>query len=430
MGYKYMVNTDVNVYLVFTVYELICLYFILYYWKRDIKKNFIYFYFFLQWFIYNGFGLVRISYLETFRSEEIYLSYMAIIGATFLFFIGIRFSNFVKVSRFEFLERQSISKSVYYTIAGIYALYNLYVFSLSGGFINYLFSDYQDKAPEGMKTTVFILSGIFGYFKYLNITYFFERDKNSPPKIVVYGFFLFTLVNVFSSGASLGVLSILLVIYLYKYCLTNQDKIQQIANLKKYLYLILGGGVLLGLLIRFNRTDLSSFSFAVLDNAQEEVLASPTFDSAGNFIMVCNRLEPLYEPNQVIYPFVNFLPRVLFPWKPMELGRIISYQFYGFLDDEIGGFAPTPMGEFYYDFGVPGIVLGVIGMGFVLGIVQKKLNATKDNKWKWMFLVTLLSLLGTIPAWYTGFGVRVVYLLLFIVIIGVINKVYKFLKIA
>ncbi|WP_417940018.1 O-antigen polymerase [Flavobacterium sp. RS13.1] len=426
IGYEYLVESGESIVVLFNVFEIINISILIYYWKKNVKLNFIFVYLFFWWFVYNSLGLIRMSYIKKYTTEELWISYSFLIVSTLLLQSGILISRNIKATGYSFIANFKISKITYYIVSLLYLAFVAYTIVLGGGITAFFLADYQDKGGAENKTLLFVLTGFFTCFKSLNLPYYFSKDKNDPSKLVVYSYFLLLLIMSVASGSSLGIMGLGISMLFYRYLSISKEK--ELSILKKYIYFMLGFGLIAGMLIRFNRNNYSEFSFDVLKDAKENVFSSPTFDSTGNLIYIYNNLDPIYQPNQMIYPFVNFLPRATFTWKPMELGRILSYKLYGFESESIGGFAPTPMGEFYYDFGLLGVFLGMIVLGYAIGLIQYKINATPESKWRKVFLVTIAGLTATLPAWYTGFGVRLVYFILFMWVVIKIEKVYSVLR--
>ncbi|MCI9846278.1 O-antigen polymerase [Flavobacterium pectinovorum] len=426
IGYEYLVESGESIVVLFNIFVIINLSILIYYWRKNVKLNFIFVYLFFWWFVYNSLGLIRMSYIKKYTTEELWISYSVIIISTILLQIGILMSKNVKVTGFSFIENFNISKTTYYIALGLYLTFVAYSVALGGGITAFFLAGYHEKGGAENMTLIFVLTRFFTWFKSLNLPYYFSKDENAPSKFVVYSAMLLLFIMSVATGGSLGILELGITILFYKYL--SITKPLKLYSLKKYIYFMLSFGLIAGVLIRFNRNDYSSFSFDVLNDAKENVFGSATFDSTGNVIFIYNNIEPVYQPNQIIYPFVNFLPRATFTWKPMELGRILSYKLYGFESETIGGFAPTPMGEFYYDFGLLGVVLGMIVLGYAIGLIQYKMNATPESKWRNVFLVTIAGLTATLPAWYTGFGVRLFYFILFMWVVIKIEKLYSVLR--
>jgi len=72
--------------------------------------------------------------------------------------------------------------------------------------------------------------------------------------------------------------------------------------------------------------------------------------------------------------FVSFIPRILWPNKPdINIGQWIT-DVYGSGPGITSSTAPTPIGEFYLNFGVSGIVFGLIFLGIVLRLAHETLS--------------------------------------------------------
>ena len=72
--------------------------------------------------------------------------------------------------------------------------------------------------------------------------------------------------------------------------------------------------------------------------------------------------------------FVSFIPRILWPGKPnINIGQWIT-DVYGSGPHITSNTAPTPIGEFYLNFGVAGIVFGLMFLGIVLRLAHETLS--------------------------------------------------------
>jgi hypothetical protein len=72
--------------------------------------------------------------------------------------------------------------------------------------------------------------------------------------------------------------------------------------------------------------------------------------------------------------FVAFVPRMLWPEKPnIQIGQWIT-DVYGSGPHIDARTAPTPIGEFYLNFGIPGVILGLMLLGTVLRLAHETLS--------------------------------------------------------
>ena len=217
----------------------------------------------------------------------------------------------------------------------------------------------------------------------------------------------------------LGSCQSLLFLFFSYYEKYNQKIVKTIFTL----LIVLGG--LGGLAIRMNRFDNENFELGNISESIKDVMISPTFDNASNLLFILQKVDPLYELNQFIYPYVHMIPRAIFPWKPMELGRIIGSQIHGTSEGSLAGFVTSPMGDFYYDFGYIGMFLGMIFVGCTVGYIAEKINALDQTPFTLALTISIGSLFSTLYSWYTGVYSGLVKLAIALIIIRVINYFYK-----
>ncbi len=99
----------------------------------------------------------------------------------------------------------------------------------------------------------------------------------------------------------------------------------------------------------------------------------------GPFSGACKVMEvfPAYEPfrrgRTLAIALLGFIPRAVWPDKPIGIGKEVTRYYEGPFYDPRGGLsvAPTVLGEFWVNFGW----LGVIGSGFLLGLVCRTASA-------------------------------------------------------
>ncbi|NMC63413.1 MAG: oligosaccharide repeat unit polymerase, partial [SAR324 cluster bacterium] len=137
-----------------------------------------------------------------------------------------------------------------------------------------------------------------------------------------------------------------------------------------------------------------------------------TFDALENSI----RITETYEPgehlglNIIVYPATNFVPRSLWPGKPIGLGKRIMFDIYGAPANTPVSFVPGLIGEFYVDFGYFGILI----FGLLFGFIIKKidygiLHSLKGGRvGSCFFLITIAVLSSVIPNSPQGYLLRLI----------------------
>lgn len=407
---KYLLPSGLTSILLYAVFCLLNLYIISYLIVKKITNNLIVIFLFLLWLVHNSFSFYRISYIQRFSSSEVNFVYFLMIIATILIFIGFKFSQMFKVKKGFFFEKVSINTLTFYILLAITMIIAIYKYSVAGGIMNYITSSYQSKIPGDMKFVIFILDGIFSAnFFFIALIYAFN-STHKRAKSLAWLYIVFNLFDIIISGKSSGVLYRIISIVIFALItIQNPKKLKKVTSIFKPLVIL---GLMIGILIRFNRSS-EDFSLNILRDALDTIILSPTFDSLENFARIIDVFSPTYTLGQFIYPFVNFIPRSIFPDKPVELGRVIAVEFYGFSVDQVGGFAPSILGEFYYDFGYLGIFTGLLTVGFFLGFLQKKFNKTTLTLLVVAIMIQVSVNTAIIPNWYTGWGIRFSYIVIF-----------------
>ncbi len=104
-----------------------------------------------------------------------------------------------------------------------------------------------------------------------------------------------------------------------------------------------------------------------------------------------NRI-PLLLGSTAIKPFVSFIPRSIFPEKPISISRLFSQKF-NLEFYENGGSQPiTVFGELYWNFSYLSLVF-LIGLGWLLGALDRSFLRNSDDALAFGFICSL-SLTG------------------------------------
>nr|WP_276511019.1 O-antigen polymerase [Priestia megaterium] len=424
---KYLLPSGITSILLYSVFCLLNFYIISYLIINKVNKNLIMIILFCIWLVHNSFSFYRLSYMGIFSYDKIAYIYVLMIIATLLIFMGFKFSQTFKVNKGFFFEKINIHSFTFYVLLVITMGIAIYKYSIAGGIVNYISSSYESKVPGNMKFVIFILDGIFSANFFFVAIIFAFNSQYRKTKYIAWLYIIFNLFDIIISGKSSGVLYRIIAMLLFAMIsIKNPIHLKKITNFFKPLVVV---GLVAGILVRFNRSS-DKFSMDMLKDALDTIVISPTFDCLQNLTKIMDVFNPTYTLGQFIYPFVNFLPRAIFPDKPIELGRIIAVEFYGFSSEQVGGFAPSIIGEFYYDFGYLGILTGLLSVGFFLGILQKKFNKTHATFLVSAILIQVSINTAIIPNWYTGWGIRFSYIILFWIVAFSLNQAIRIFTVA
>lgn len=127
----------------------------------------------------------------------------------------------------------------------------------------------------------------------------------------------------------------------------------------------------------------------------ERVVASSTFDACEHLI----RVNSFYRDSKmnginIVAPFISWIPRRLWPQKPVQLGRRIVIDIYGAPADTPISFPVHLLGDFSADFGM----IGVLSLPFMVGVLLGIVDSRYHRRWNHM------RLSGTRMAEYVAVG--------------------------
>lgn len=421
LGYSFLDGMSFFLYSIFCCITTGCdFYFIN---RRRLEENLIPVFLFTAWLLYNALGFIHYDIVGN-RIGMIDTIYLLFIMSTILLFLPFYLLRNKQFKRIEIVSHISPSRKVITVLLFLQLALIAYKIHTAGGLYNYIFASYGEKVEGGLMTFFHLFEGIMRYVGVFLYPFFFVDKKHSLFKFVIVLYVIYTILFGSISGGSLSILSPLLI--LFTFCYLATEKIQTKKLIKKALLVSVVIGVIGGMLIRTNRSDNSSFQFFDMKTAFTDIMVSPTFDNMVNLESVIENLEPTYKPDEFIYPFVHFLPRNVFPWKPEELGTIVGYKFVGVTKESKAGFIASSLGDFYYDFGYLGIVVGMLFVGYFFAIVQCKLNRNLQDKNRLFVLSCILTMCGAtinLSAWYTGSFNGVVNVTIFVFVMLLVQKI-------
>lgn len=424
LGLEYIVKDSLVTFVLYLVFLLINYAVIRHYCiVKEIRNNLIYAYTYIGWMIYNSLGFIHLS-LVTNQQDNIDDIYLIFIVSTIILFFC---TDFFYRRRGSYSNNSSLSiynlseKTALIIIIGK-LLYYVYLIKSAGGFYAYMFARYGEKVDSSLATLFHLSGGIISAGFGLILPFVCLKCS----KWIHYLAILCLLVSMAMGaigGGSLSLLAPMISIFVFLYFSYNEQ--YKLKRIKTIFAVLIGLGVLGGLAIRVNRFDNENFQIGNISEAIKEVMISPTFDNAANLYFLIQKVNPIYEFNQFIYPYVHMLPRAIFPWKPMELGRMVGMQLYGTSEESMAGFVTSPMGDFYYDFGYLGMFLGMVFVGCTIGFIAEKINALKKTPFTLALTISIGSSFSALYSWYTGVYSGLVKLAIVLIILRIINIFFK-----
>jgi hypothetical protein len=111
-----------------------------------------------------------------------------------------------------------------------------------------------------------------------------------------------------------------------------------------------------------------------------------------------------YQGGHTLVPLLGvFIPRLIWPEKPdVPTGRVVNRVF-GVSEQEETYISPSHLGELYWNFGWPGVVLGMSIIGLLFGYVGRRCDLSHGAN-----LTRILILVATIQLLVLGFESAIV----------------------
>lgn len=404
LGWKYILPYSFFLYILynlFLVVNYIILYFII---KSGIIKNIIYIFTFVGWLFYNALGFVHSAIVDDLQQVHCQWTswiYFYLILSTILLYIPIKICQLRRNSMvgFQFVDKFCVHNITILLLIILGVSIQLYRVYISGGWYAFIFSSYGSKVEDEYLTFFNFFIQLSSYIVYFLLPFIFLKS-NLVIKFIAILYWIFVIFMGCLNGSSSSLVSPIIALFCYVYFLKKYRNKRRL--LKFFLVIGLIIGIIGGVFIRTNRKNPEHFLFVNLQDSFKEVMLSPTFDNVSNLQYIFENVHPVYQPNQFILPYIHFLPRNIFPWKPLELGRIVGYDYVGINKKAKVGFLTSPIGDFYYDFGLFGIIVGMVLVGFSIGYIQEKLNASRRSPFVWAITVALCCTFTGLSAWYTG----------------------------
>lgn len=424
LGLEYIAKDSIVTFVLYLIFLLINYSIIRHYCiVNEIRNNLIYLYTYIGWMIYNSLGFIHMS-LVTNPRDNIDMIYLIFIASTIILFFC---TNFFYKRRGSFTIIRSLSiynlseKTALLIIIGK-LLYYVYLIKSSGGFYAYMFARYGEKVDSSLSTLFHLLGGIISAGFGLVLPFVCLNCSRWIRYLAVFCLLVSMAMGAIGGG-SLSLLAPMISIFVFLYF--SYNKRYKLKRLKTVFAILIGLGGLGGLIIRVNRFDNENFKIGNISESIKEVMMSPTFDNATNLFYLIQKVNPVYEFNQFIYPYVHMLPRAVFPWKPMELGRMVGMQLYGTSEESMAGFITSPMGDFYYDFGYLGMFLGMAFIGCTIGYIAEKINALGKSPFTLALSISIGTSFSALYSWYTGVYSGLVKMSIMLIILRCVNYFFK-----
>lgn len=423
IGYPVLIRSGEHIYFLFSLF--ICINTVILFvvnkannYKQVILVNFV----FTGWMIYGGLNLYRCSWINNIDiSGFLTLVYWSYIFGLLLLFFGYRLSSGIKIKNGFKFSKIVISERSFFIVGIIYIAFQLWVIHIAGGFKAYFYAAYAEKVDESVATFVQLFGQITGFAGILAIPFLLRKNSTVLCRIFALIILLFYLIMGVARGTSMGLLSTILAIFCY--ITYSTFKFYDFKRYRKRIIILIVCAMLGGLFIRMNRNDMEGAKISNITESIDELFLSPSFDAGSNLEFIYKKMDVQYQPSNFSYPIVNFLPRKIFPWKPMDFGRVVVQKRYGVDRDVLYGVISSPMGEFYYDFGVIGIAFGMIFIGFIVGFIQTKINLSPPAILSAFILMVVSYSATQLAGWYIAFATVIVRMAIFLVLLLFINKI-------
>lgn len=146
----------------------------------------------------------------------------------------------------------------------------------------------------------------------------------------------------------------------------------------------------------FEAHEAQDISFAHVGRIYEGALGGRNFDMMDNLVSVLYYTPsplPYLLGSSYLHFFVNFVPRGLWPGKPKGIDSILAEKIYGW---GMGGAPPGTIGELYFNFQLPGVLVGMGLFGFFARCVWTYANRQKRHPFLALFLAATLVFIGMV----------------------------------
>ncbi|MDE2348515.1 MAG: O-antigen polysaccharide polymerase Wzy [Gammaproteobacteria bacterium] len=152
----------------------------------------------------------------------------------------------------------------------------------------------------------------------------------------------------------------------------------------------------------------------------------------GSVQMIVTRtgVDVPYQHGYTLIPLIStFVPRIIWPGKPdIEAGQLVNKAFH--VSQEAATYiSPSHLGELYWNFGWPGVVLGMSLIGFLFGFIGARFNL-REGRTVTRLLVTVVTLHYVIQGIEGTIAVSYVVWLRSLAAIGLLHLAFARVRVA
>ena len=179
-----------------------------------------------------------------------------------------------------------------------------------------------------------------------------------------------------STGSRNLAITVMLSFFVFYYIRNNKrPNYVTVFSLIIFFYVFIGFiGIFRGTIKASQNINLSSVNSDALFNAF--MYNAEIFYPFYNVVGYIPKYAPYHYGLGIVNIFVQFIPRIIWPGKPTMLGQTAFEVMYG---DSMGGAAYPNIGEFYYEFGILGVILFMYITGYVMRRVYINVITEKDE---------------------------------------------------
>ena len=146
----------------------------------------------------------------------------------------------------------------------------------------------------------------------------------------------------------------------------------------------------------FEASEAHDISIAQATTIYEGAIGGRNFDMMDNLVSVLYYTPsplPYLLGSSYLHFFVNYVPRGLWPGKPKGIDSILAEKIYGW---GMGGAPPGTIGELYFNFQLPGVLMGMALFGFFARCVWTYARRERRHPFLALFFGATLVFIGMV----------------------------------